>query len=102
MVEVWVGVEDVVGLLEVLLALNTMVNTLITHLLDDRKNPRHSIVVTVRANAQIDLLGVLVGAVRSHQTKQRVLRCLLHGAKGAHGSIGRHVELVVELAKALC
>ena len=73
-----------------------------TYLLDNRKNPRHSVVVTVRANAQIDLLGILVGTVRSHQTKQRVLRCLLHGAKGAHGSIGRHVELVVELAKTLC
>lgn len=69
-----------------------------THLLDDRKNPRHGVVVTVRANAQVDLLGVLVGAVCGHQTKQRVFRCLLHRAKGALGSVGGHVELVVDLA----
>jgi hypothetical protein len=74
----------------------------VTHLLDHRKNPGHSVVITVRANTQIDLLRVLVGTVRGHQTKQRVFRRLLHRAKSAHTTVGRHVDLVVDLAESLC
>jgi hypothetical protein len=72
------------------------------HLLDHGKNPGHGVVVTVRANAQIDLLGVLVGTVCRHQTKQRVFRRLLHRSKSALDTIGRHVDLVVDLAESLC
>ena len=66
-----------------------------SHLFDYGKNPGHSVVVAVCANAQVDLLGVLVGAVGGHETEQRVLRCLLHSAKGALGCVGRHVELLI-------
>jgi len=73
----------------------------VSHLLDYRQDPRHSVVVAVCANAQVDLLGVLVGAVCGHETKQRIFRCLLHGAKGACDCIVRHVELLVDLTESL-
>lgn len=72
-----------------------------SHLLDYGQDPRHGVVVAVCANAQVNLLGVLVGTVCGHETKQRVFRCLLHGAKGALDWVGRHVELLVDLTESL-
>jgi hypothetical protein len=57
-----------------------------THLLDHGQDPWLRIVVPVSSNAQVDLLGVLVAAISSHQPEQRVFWRLGDDARVESGS----------------
>lgn len=45
-----------------------------THLPDDGKHPRLAVVVAVRADAEIDLLGVVIGLERRRELEDAVMR----------------------------
>lgn len=97
MVEVWVVAEDLVSLAWMVskqlarelgswaagqLGLNS-------HLLHHRQHPWLSVVVSVGANAQVDLVAVGVAAIRGHEPEERIFGRLGDDARvessGSHG-----------------
>lgn len=63
-----------------------------THLLHDRQNPGLRIVITVSADAQVNLLIGGVFAIGLHQAKKRVLGGRGDGSRGEDGggTVGTH------------
>jgi len=63
-----------------------------THLLHDRQNPRLRVVITVSADAQVNLLIGGIFAIGLHQAKERVLGGRRDGSRGEDrgGTVGTH------------
>ena len=61
-----------------------------TYLLDNRQDPRLRGIISVGADAQVDLLGRSVLAVLCHQPKKRVFRSLRNGIREEDRSFTSH------------